>query len=878
LIVCFFVFFCGCSTQKNTFISRSYQNLTAHFNVLFNGNESYKKGITRYDLNYHDDYSRILPVFNYGNKELAKTITSEMDITQKKASKLITLHSIKVKPKMQRGKLSAKEKEILNTNEFNKWVDDAYLNIGRSNFYLMDYDKSYEAFNFTVKEFPKSVSAYTAQIWIARIYGQKGEYRDAEKILTQLETDKKFPKKLKLDYYSTVAHVALKQNQYPQATKALERAMPFVKKRKTKLRFYYILAQLYQQQNRNNEAEVLYAKVIHKHPPYEMAFNAQINRASLVESGSKSSKGVRQKLIKMSRDEKNKDYLDQIYYALGNIEMKDGNTEKAIGNYKTSVSVSKNNKDQKALSCLTLADFFYNRKEYVPAQAYYDTTMQNIDPDYPGINIIQARSESLGRLVENLNTISTQDSLQKVAKMTENDRLRLIDGIISDLKKKEMDTQQAESQRLQDYYRGQNRQSTIPGEQTTAKWYFYNPVSISQGMKDFQLRWGKRKLEDNWRRRNKASNAFVNEEDAAKKLQGNAAEGIDAKPLSNMSREFYSKNLPLTDSLMAVSKHKVLNAYFEAGQVYRNELHDLFPSTELYEEMLKRFPESEYKLPVYYQQYSMYKEMNKTGRSDYYKNLILSQYSNSTYARVISDPEYYKEVEKKDKEAEQLFEQTYSLYNNGSYNQVIANADEAIKKYPNDKVIPNFALLRALSFGKDSNMLAFREELNKVIAKYPNHPVAGHAKEVLTYLNTYKPETKQLEDVKKAEVTYVTDESTSYYFVVILKKTEDLNQISFDIINFNLDNFSNEKLEITRDNFGKEYKLLTIRSFDKPEKIKKYYETFNSKPDVLKNIKSDYKAIFYISLPNYETLLKQPDADSYLQFFRVHFLDTKPGA
>jgi tetratricopeptide (TPR) repeat protein len=878
LIVCFSIIFCGCSTQKNTIISRSYQNLTAHFNVLFNGNESYKKGIARYDLNYHDDYSRILPVFNYGNKELAQSITSEMDITQKKASKLITLHSIKVKPKMKRGKLSAKEKEILNTNEFNKWVDDAYLNIGRSNFYLMDYDKSYEAFNFTVKEFPKSYSSYIAQIWISRVYCQKGEYRDAEKVLTLLESDKKFPKKLKLDYYSTVAHVALKQNQYPKATKALEKAIPLVRKRKTKLRFYYILAQLYQQQNRDVEAEAMFAKVIHKHPPYEMTFNAQINRASLVESGSKNSKGVRQKLIKMSRDEKNKDYLDQIYYALGNIEMKDGNTEKAIENYKTSVSVSKNNKDQKALSCLTLADFFYNRKDYVPAQAYYDSTLQNIDPDYPGINTIGARSESLGRLVENLNTISTQDSLLKVSQMTENERIRLIDRIISDLQKKEMETQLAESQRLQDYYRTQNRQTTIPGGQTSAKWYFYSPVSISQGMKDFQLRWGKRKLEDNWRRRNKATNTFISEEEIAKKQQGPAAEGPEAKPLSNTSREFYTRNLPLNDSLKSVSKNKILNAYYEAGQVYRNELLDLKPSTELYEEMLKRFPESEFKLPVYYQQYSMYKEMNKMGRSDYYKNLILSQYPNSTYARVISDPEYYKEVEKKDKEAERFFEQTYSLYNNGSYNQVIANADEAIKKYPNDKSIPNFELLRALSFGKDSNMLAFRGELNKIIEKYPNHPVAGHAKEVLAYLNTYKPETKQLEDVKKAEVIYVTDECSAYYFVVIMKKTEDLNQISFDIINFNLDNFSNEKLEITREDYGKEYKLLTIRSFDKPEKIKKYYETFISKPDVLKNIKSDYKAIFYISLPNYEKLLKQPDPDSYLQFFRIHFLDTKPGA
>jgi tetratricopeptide (TPR) repeat protein len=845
--------------------------------VLFNGNESYKKGMERYDLAYRDDYSRILPVFTYGNKELSGTISSEMDVTLKKAAKLITMHSIKAKPKMHKGKLTAAEKEILNRNEFNKWVDDAYLNIGRANFYKLEYDKSLEAFTFTVKEFSKSNSAYLAQIWIARIYCEKGDYRESEKVLTLLESDKKFPKGLKLEYYSTLAHVALKQSQYPKALKALEKAMPLVHKRKTKLRFYYILAQLYQQQGRLPEAVAMYTKVIRKNPPYEMNFNARINLASLVQSGTKDSRDIRQKLMRMARDEKNKDYLDQIYYALGNIEMNDGNTEKAIEDYKKSVIVSKINKDQKALSCLTLADYFYKHKNYVPAQAYYDSTMQNIDPDYPGIEIVQARAASLGRLVENLNTITLQDSLQKVAQMSENDRSRLIDKIISDTKKKEMEDQMAETQRLQEYYQSQSHQSALPG-QGVAKWYFYNPVSISQGMKDFQLRWGKRKLEDNWRRRNKASGGFAADESETAKKESTVAKNEDKKKLSNTDHEFYTRNLPLSDSLMLDSKQKVLEGYFQAGQVYRNELKDLTPAVELYEVMLQRFPQSEYKLPVYYQLYSMYKELNKMQKSDFYKNLILSQYPNSSYTRVISDPDYYKQIEEKDKEVERLYEQTYNLYNSASYSQVIANADEAIRRYPNDKSIPNFVLLRALSFGKNSDMLALREELNKVIEKFPKHPVAEHAKEVIAYLDTYKPETKQQEDVKKAEITYLTDESSQYYLMVVVKKSEDLNQISFDMINFNLDNFSEDRLEINREDFTKEYKIISVKPFDKFEKVKKYYDAFAAKPEVLKNIKFDYKAVFFISAQNYTILLQQPNADSYLQFFRIHFLDFKPGA
>jgi hypothetical protein len=288
--------------------------------------------------------------------------------------------------------------------------------------------------------------------------------------------------------------------------------------------------------------------------------------------------------------------------------------------------------------------------------------------------------------------------------------------------------------------------------------------------------------------------------------------------------------------------------------------------------MLKRFPENEYKLPVYYQLYSIYKELNKIDRSDYYKNIILSKYPSSTFAQVITDPEFYKQVEAKDKEASRYYELTYNLYLSNNNAQVIANSNDAFQRFPNDKTLPNFALLRALSYGRTGDLNLFREELNKVITTYPTLDVASHAKEVIAYLNTYNPETKVVEDIKKAEIIYSDTLESKYFFVVLLSKTEDLNQISFDIINYNLDNFPNEKFEITREEVGKEYKLLTIRSFSKLDSIKKYYDVFTVKLDALKNVKSDKKEFFYITPTNFDILLKQPEADSYLQFFKLHFM------
>ena len=389
--------FLSCSQQKNTPISRAYHGVTAKYNTLFNGDQGYLKGMKRIDDNFKDDYSRILPVFTYGNKDLASSISSDMDIAIKKASKLITLHSIKAKPKYKKGRMTPQEKEFYNRNEFNNWVDDAYILIGKAYFYKMDYLNATETFNFIIREFPKESAKYESMIWLARISAQTGEYRDAEKLLATLESDRKFPQKLKRDLQTTGADLALKQNQYERSAKYLEKAIKKLHKKKLKLRYRYILAQLYQQTGELKKATEMYTYIIKHNPPYEMTFNAQINLASSVETGTKSDRLVRDRLKKLLRDQKNFEFRDQIYFAMAKLEMKDGNRKQAIEYYKESVKVSTNNNDQKALSCLTLADLFYGEKKYVPAQAYYDSTLLYIAQDYPGIPAMRVNAHQSRR-------------------------------------------------------------------------------------------------------------------------------------------------------------------------------------------------------------------------------------------------------------------------------------------------------------------------------------------------------------------------------------------------------------------------------------------------------------------------------------------------
>jgi len=287
--------------------------------------------------------------------------------------------------------------------------------------------------------------------------------------------------------------------------------------------------------------------------------------------------------------------------------------------------------------------------------------------------------------------------------------------------------------------------------------------------------------------------------------------------------------------------------------------------------MLVRFPETSYTAPVCYQLFRMYSELNNESKAAYYRNQVLTRFPDSNYAKVLSDPNFYKQIMEKDKEVDRLFEQTYDAYNTQNYPQVLTNVQVAFNQYKNNPAIPKFAMLRALAMGKTSDALTFRTELNQIIAQYPKDDVSTKAKEIIAYLNTYKPETKQQEDLKEAIVTYALEEQTIYYVGLVIEKQEDMGQIMFDVINFNLDNYSNDKLELNNEALGENYKIVSIRTFADKAKATAYYKAINAKPEVFKNVKGKLRELFIVSPANYQILMKQKSADSYLQFFKLHF-------
>lgn len=878
----------ACSTKKNTAISRFHHSLTTRFNILFNGTESFKAGVKRYDDAYIDDYSQVLPVFTYGDEALASSIKGEMDRTIEKSTKSIRLHSITKKPDQSNSSLSKKDKAFYTKNEYNIYIDEAYLVMGKAFFYQADYASAIRIFNHIIKQYDEDTK-YLAYNWMIRANVAIKDFREAGKLLEFLETEFEYPEDLKYELNLTFADFYLKQQKYQEAEPYVFEALNQVKKKKEKIRLSYILAQLKEESNNIQEASELYRQVIKLNPPYEMTFNATLKRAALF-AGGKSKSSIKDDLLDMLKDDKNIEYQDQIYFALGELENRNGDLNQAIEYYLQSAGSSTSNMNQKGVTYLTLANIFFDQTKYLESQAYFDSAVVSLDKDFPGYAELSRKNQYLSKLVTNLRTVDHQDSLQIVAKMSEAERKAFIQQIIQNVRQQEVEERELENARQLENMGG-NMQTTRPGMMDqSGKWYFYNTAAKSFGQPEFKRRWGSRKLEDNWRRKNKQVVGFeqFSESEFSDEIL-DLKEGLD-----NKKPEYYEVELPLTDSAMNASHKKIQNALYNVGEVYRNELNDYSMALNAYNDLIKRYPNSENKVAAYYSIYKVYLGQNDHSKSDVYKNMIIRNYPESIYAKVLLDPNYFKEFEKAENEKKNYYLQTIEQYRNGNFSQVINRCESALRKYKGTEYMPKYAYLRAISIGELYGVTLLQPELKEVVKKYSNDPVAASADELLLAIK--ENELNNLKDIKiNNEPDSVKEESAiekivtqktlqeiekiyklnlieNHVFAIVIANENDIDQLKFNVINFNLDFYIQSNYQVESNEFNEFSSIVTVKQFKNAKAGMEYYTKFRSEIErIFKDIENPEYQFFVISKTNLVNLTQEKMVRDYLLFYSKNY-------
>jgi tetratricopeptide (TPR) repeat protein len=864
----------GCSVQKNTALSRTFHNITAKYNVLFNGTESFRKGVARIDAEFQDDYAEILPVFPFTEKNAVTLCGSDMDRAIKKCTKLISLHSITVKPKVKNAKnLSEKEREFFNKHEYNAFVDDAYLLMGKSHFYKQEYEQAAEVFRSIINDYKNQPIVPEAQLWLSRLEIETGEYKDAYELLNMLQNKTDIPPRLKAELYPTLAHYYLKQKDYAQALTYLEKAIPLVKRKKTRTRYTFILAQLCEKTGDLKLASEKYQEVIKLNPPYTMAFNARINRALAFQQGFGRADEISDELAKMLRDDKNREYRDQIYFALGNLASKEGNYPKALEQYRKSVDANVNNEQQKTRSYLTLANLYYSLPDYPNAQAYYDSSLLQLQPDYPGYEALYTKSKSLTRLVRELNTATLEDSVLKLARLPQPELYAKIDAIIETERKKdeEQRKKQIESQLDQQFgnevaVQNFSRQQQLPGG---TRWYFYNDAAKSLGYREFTLTWGNRKLEDHWQRAVKAASTFG----ASSTEEAEQAEEADkpASTLSRMSREYYLANVPLTDSAVGQSLIRLESALFNMGFIYKNDLKDYDKAAAAFKELISRFPDSNYLLASNYNLYLIARDQNNPAMMEYYKNVIATRFPESNYARILTNPNYLQELETEERKITGYYAETYALYKAEKYTDVIPRADYAVKNYSGHNLVPRFAYLGALSAGKSQERPAFRESLKALVVKYPNTDVADDANNLIRYMDMEHPEIREAVDVAASREMFTSDFDADHVCGLVVDKKTNVNQLIFNIINFNLDQFDKLNLRVDITDWSSTQNLVVVKPFKHSKEAMEYLTTLTAFEGITRDIAEIRFTPLVISIGNLNTVKSEKSSDLYMKFYKENY-------
>lgn len=725
----------GCSSKRNTGLSRGYQNFAAKYNLRHNAQTAFNEGTKSFRLATRDDFSHVIPLYPVVSQETTGGISSQMDVVIEKCRKTIKTRSIRVKPsKKPWGMSDADYRKFRTQEEFNPQVPRAWLMLGKAEYYKADFIDAVSDFNYLIRHYSEEEElVYEAKLWVVRAYTDMGWLVEAESYLGRIK-ESAVPYKLQGTYAAFTAHLLVTQKRYAEAIPYLRTAIEKEADKYDRTRFNFALAQIYELQGNKTLAQQHYKAAESSAFDYGMIFNSNLKAAQLEKNKTKAIKNLQ----KMAKSANNKDYLDQVYFAIGDEYWDLGQKPKAIEAYKTAMAKSTRGGVEKALAALKVAEYYYDEKEYIQSATYYDSVVMTMPNTHEHYREAEKRSQILGELAQNHNIVELQDSLLRLAEMSEAEQLKIIAGVIAELKAKEEQAAKDSANRAALEVAKQNDRSDYmnPSAGTafgSQEWYFYSQNSINQGKTEFRKRWGNRQLEDNWRRATKliSNPAQPEESEAQASADTTASDSLANDP---HSPEFYLAQIPKTQEERDEAQGQIATALYNMGGIFHTKLEDFPSADETYREFYRRFPADERLAEVYFAEYQINGKMEKPTEQDFFREKLIAEFPESKFAVMLSTPDYYGKMQRMLRSQDSLYLATYNAYKSGSTNVVRENYAFMEKEYPLSELMPKFAMLNALAIAKQGDAPLFEQQLDSLVNKYPDSEVAPLGKNILALI------------------------------------------------------------------------------------------------------------------------------------------------
>lgn len=839
-IIALLLLLSACSPNQNTFTSNIYHNLTAHFNGFYYADEGIRTVESTIIKSLDDDHNQLLLLFPKLDTNLAKTYSKETEEVVKMASISIQRHPN------------------------SKWVYKNYILVGLARLYGCDYQNAIQTFKYVNTKSNEPELRHRALIHLIRTFAEQGEFSKANETIDFLQKEKLSRPNQKL-FLLEQAHLAQIQGDFDLMVQNLTKADPLLENQDRKGRIYFIIGQIYQKLGFSSEAFNYYKKCLSTNPEYEIDFYARLNMAQVISANDEdNSRNIRKQLLKMLNDDKNIEFKDKIYYEIGEFEYRQGNLPKAMENYRLSLSAGSSQRI-KGNSYLRLGQIYYDSlKKYSLAKAYYDSAVNALPPDTENLVSIKKLQEVLADFVEFTSTIQLQDSLLRLAEMDtailrkQIDSSRRVSAAIASLKKEKKIRSAGNDNR-------ENAIGTFYAEErtTTSDWYFGNLSAVSVGQTEFQRIWGSLKLEDNWRRSVKTSTAPEDLPVVAGKTDTSVSEKITADLKTEKTDPFMEvyQQLPLSLEQKDSALAKIEKAYLKLGDLYYFRLEEKDNALNTYQTLLKRFPKSRYAAETLYKLYLAAKEISNPDFENY-KSKLISDYPESTFSRLLINPNYLAETTATIDKQKALYKQAYLNFSSGEYIASSRSLDDAFALGETD-FIPQVQLLKIMITGKTEDATRYQFQLDEFIKKYPTHVLKSFAEKLRQSSDDVL---KKLETEKG--IRYIINPNAIHQLVIVHQKSYNLSTLLVEKLDeINLKLFQGKKLTVS--NLVLDDKQTTTSVIDFPDQntALDYLKEINQQLLTTKQLINYNFDIFVITPDNFGVLYRTKALREYLSFY-----------
>ena len=830
----------SCSTAKNTGTTRFYHSMTAHFNTMYNGEVAFLEGLEAQEKGHQDNYTELIPMYMVYSKKTQAMGKGNFDRAIEKSEKAIKRHSIKRKPKKPQGKLSAKKKAFFNRKEFNPYLKNAWLMLADAQFQKGEFIEAASTYNYILRLYAGQPDvASVARARLARCYVMLDWVYDAEDVLTKMKRDT-ITRRGAQELEATRAAYLIATQQFKEAAEPLLATAKRTKKKYERARLYYLLGQIDQLNGDNRGAYRALSKCIRLNPPYELAFNARIMQTEVLAEGQ--GRTMIGRLRRMAKNPNNANYLDRIYYAIGNIYLSNQDTLHTIYAWKQGIEESTQNGYAKAVVLEHLGELYWERENYIDATDCYNQLVSLMDKENERYEVTQRRSKALTEIEPHLSAVKLQDSLLVLSQLPEKEYLAAIDRVINDLKKKEKEAEKrAEAQGL-NAARQNAAQAGAAAAKAGAKaganrgqkqgtFYFYSPTTVSQGKQDFQKRWGNRPNEDNWRLSNKrslmgdeaADTAAADSTDygsgdfgtdtAENELSEEEQRLKDSLENDPHHREFYLKQIPFTDEQKEEANLQIRDGLYHGGVMLMEKIENFPLSRKTLDRLRAQFPDFEQMDDVYYHLFLLALREDNIDEMDEFRAILQDSFPDSKLTKTISNPRFFELAAHGKHLEDTLYQQTYEAYKQSNYAVVDAGFEESTADFPEGAHRGKFLFVHAMSRLYLGDRDSFMVEMKQVAEKYSKEEIAEMAQSIVKGVQEGRlldseqwdassiwsrhAFTSDRDSASMAADTLVADPLVPYVFVLAYPTGElDEDQLLFEMARYNFTSFMARNFDI----------------------------------------------------------------------------------